>query len=54
MQDNNKEEIVDAIIPVVDKTIDKPSRMFKDLKEGDRPLSPLPPVKKKSFKSLKS
>ena len=43
MQDNNKEEIVDAIIPVVDKTIDKPSRMFKDLKEGDRPLSPLPP-----------
>jgi hypothetical protein len=43
MQDNNKEEIVDAIIPAVDKTIDKPSRMFKDLKEGDRPLSPLPP-----------
>jgi hypothetical protein len=43
MQDNNKEEIVDAIIPVIDKAIDKPSRMFKDLKEGDRPLSPLPP-----------
>jgi hypothetical protein len=35
------QEIVDALIPVQDKS--KPSRYFSDLKEGDRPLIPLPP-----------
>lgn len=35
------QEIVDSLIPAQDKS--KPSRYFSDLKEGDRPLIPLPP-----------
>ena len=40
MADNNQ-EIVQNILPVVEKS--KPSRMFSELKEGDKPLIPLPP-----------
>ena len=42
MSDNNN-EVVDAIIPAQDKSPAKPTRMFRDLKQGDRPLSTLPP-----------
>lgn len=42
MSDNNN-EVVDAIIPAQDKSPSKPTRMFRDLKQGDRPLLPLPP-----------
>ena len=37
----DKSDIVESIVPVVEKS--KPSRMFSDLKEGDKPLIPLPP-----------
>ena len=42
-EDTENQEIVDAIIPVNEKPIVKPARMFRDLKEGDKPLMPLPP-----------
>ena len=37
-------EIIDAIVPAPTQEIktDKPNRMFRDLKETDKPLSPLP------------
>ena len=38
----SKKETVDALI-VPDEGPKKPSRMFRDLKEGDKPLMPLPP-----------
>lgn len=41
------EEVVDSLIPVQNKALTKddkkPSRMFSDLKENERPLIPLPP-----------
>lgn len=41
---DSSEEIVDSIIPSNDdKSLNKPSKMFKDLKEGDKPVTPLPP-----------
>jgi hypothetical protein len=38
----SKKETVDALI-VPDEGPKKPSKMFRDLKEGDKPLMPLPP-----------
>ena len=38
----SKKETVDALI-VPDEGPKKPSKMFRDLKEGDKPLAPLPP-----------
>lgn len=40
MADENP-EIVESILPVIEKP--KPSRMFSELKEGDKPVLPLPP-----------
>jgi len=41
------EEVVDSLIPVQNKNLTKddkkPSRMFSDLKENERPIIPLPP-----------
>ena len=37
----DKQDIVESIVPATDKS--KPSRMFSDLKEGDKPIIPLPP-----------
>lgn len=37
----DKSDIVESIVPAVEKS--KPSRMFSDLKEGDKPVIPLPP-----------
>ena len=38
MTDDN--QVIESILPVVEKA--KPSRMFSDLKEGDKPILPLP------------
>jgi hypothetical protein len=40
MADENP-EIVESILPVIEKA--KPSRMFSELKEGDKSILPLPP-----------
>lgn len=37
----DKQDIVESIVPAVEKA--KPSRMFSELKEGDKPIVPLPP-----------
>lgn len=37
----DKQDIVESIVPAVEKA--KPSRMFSELKEGDKPIIPLPP-----------
>jgi hypothetical protein len=37
---SDDKEIVENILPVIEKA--KPSRMFSDLKEGDKPIVPLP------------
>lgn len=37
----DKQDIVESIVPSIEKS--KPSRMFSDLKEGDKPIVPLPP-----------
>lgn len=43
-EDIQTEEIVDAILPINDeKAVNKPSKMFRELKEGDKPIVPLPP-----------
>lgn len=38
MTDDN--QVIESILPVIEKA--KPSRMFSDLKEGDKPILPLP------------
>jgi hypothetical protein len=40
---DKKEEIVDAIVPATEKTATGPSKLFRELKETDKPLFPLPP-----------
>lgn len=40
---DQKEEIVDAIVPVADKVATGPSKLFRELKETDKPIIPLPP-----------
>jgi len=42
MSDKN-EEIVDAIVPASEKVIIGPSKLFRELKETDKPYHPLPP-----------
>ena len=37
----DKQDIVESIVPALEKA--KPSRMFSELKEGDKPIIPLPP-----------
>lgn len=41
MQEDKK--IVENLIPVTEKDPSKPSKMFSELKENDKPLLPLPP-----------
>lgn len=40
---DSKEEIVDAIVPASEKAVTGPSKLFRELKETDKPYYPLPP-----------